>query len=92
EITGEAVEPVDEWLETLMVGLRLSNGLDLENLAKKFGSKPVQALVRLLQPYENRGLATVGNGAIALTSPDGFLVSNDVLSTIFEQWMDEDQL
>ncbi|MGD1938583.1 MAG: radical SAM family heme chaperone HemW [Cyanophyceae cyanobacterium] len=92
EISGETVDPVDEWLETLMVGLRLSNGVDLKNLAQQFGNKPVRALVELLQSYKKQGLVTMGNGAIALTSPDGFLVSNDVLSTIFERWIDEDQL
>ncbi|MGD1852362.1 MAG: radical SAM family heme chaperone HemW [Cyanophyceae cyanobacterium] len=92
EMAGEQVDPVDEWLETLMVGLRLSDGLLGKDLAKKFGSDPVQELVRLLQPYEKQGLVTLTKGAIALTSPDGFLVSNNVLSTIFERWMDVSHL
>ena len=105
-IDAEPVPLVDQWLETLMVGLRLSEGIALDNLIREFGRSPVDKLLCLIQPYEQQGWVNVmlpnlnrsdrdGNfaeGAIALQAPDGFLLSNEILSTLFQHWMDTDTL
>ena len=97
-IDAEPVGLVDQWLETLMVGLRLSTGLPLAPLIAQFGQTTVQELLRLLKPYCEQGLVVVTAsdesepGAIALQCPEGFLVSNDILSTLFQRWMDSDHL
>ena len=105
-IDAEPVTPVDRWLETLMVGLRLAEGLSLGRLIGEFGRSPVQKLLLLLRSYEQQGWVNgvlpnldrcdcdghFAEGAIALQAPDGFLLSNEILSTLFQHWMDMDTL
>lgn len=59
----------DVLLETLMLGLRLAEGLDLVALTQQFGEKTLEQIWTTLQPYYQRGWVHVvgGNGeAIAL--------------------------
>jgi hypothetical protein len=87
-------------LDTLMLGLRLADGLDMRALRAQFGDAladavvvglakhaPVRAALRgadgaLLAP-ERATAAPCAVHAARLTVPDGFLVSNSVLSDIF---------
>jgi putative oxygen-independent coproporphyrinogen III oxidase len=54
------VTPPDEiLLETLMLGLRLTEGLSLEALFDQFGEQSVQMVLQALTPYFNRKWATL---------------------------------
>jgi oxygen-independent coproporphyrinogen-3 oxidase len=91
----------DRFLDTLMLGLRLQEGVDLQPLAALYPQQ-VDRLLKALIPYENRGWVRVtfpepeskgqenkdqeGDRSyprVQLTDPEGFLFSNQVLSTIF---------
>jgi len=86
----------DILLETLMLGLRLSEGLELAVLAEKFGKKTLEKIWHCLQPYQQKGWVEIlGNnsedfsfpptGRLKLTDPEGFLFSNTVLAALFSQ-------
>lgn len=92
---GEPVGPRDWLLETVMVGLRRAEGLDLDALAVAFGRDAAAACARALAPAEARGLVVrrqaprAGGGlvedlgSVQLSAPEGFLLSNDLLSDVF---------
>lgn len=88
--------PVNEvLLETLMLGLRLAEGVDLSTLAAQFGEETLERLWTCLQPYYQKGWVEVvgtmfddrlpSQGRLRLSSPDGFLFSNVVLADVFSQ-------
>ncbi|NDJ18353.1 radical SAM family heme chaperone HemW [Myxacorys almedinensis] len=95
----EAV-PSEMLLDTLMVGLRLAEGLSLERLAQQFGAACVSKIWICLKPYQRAGwVEVVGTddtllptevpthtGRLRLTTPEGFLFSNVVLVKLFEQF------
>ncbi len=97
-IDADPLDPVDQWLETLMLGLRLGSGLSLKRLEQQFGPEPVQELLRLIRPYREQGQVAIApgddgedsTGTIALQAPGGFLLSNDILSTLFQHWIESD--
>lgn len=92
---GEPVGPRDWLLETVMVGLRREEGLDLDELALVFGRDAASACASALAPAESRGLVVrkpsqeaklsdgVRLGSVQLSVPEGFLLSNDLLSDVF---------
>ncbi|AFY59935.1 radical SAM family heme chaperone HemW [Synechococcus sp. PCC 6312] len=79
-----AIEPtsqLDRWLETLMLGLRLRDGVDLRQLEKEFPRAWVKQLINLTEIEPKLKIKT---NRIHLTVPDGFLFSNQVLGKIWE--------
>lgn len=80
--------PTEMLLDTLMVGLRLAEGLSLTQLEDQFGKATVQDTLTCLQPYQQKGWVRFGDRSgesrIQLTDPEGFLFSNVVLSHLFE--------
>jgi putative oxygen-independent coproporphyrinogen III oxidase len=83
----------DILLETLMLGLRLAEGLDLAALYQDFGEQTLQKIWDCLQPYYEQGWVEIDGNAVdmlpkfvrlKLTDPDGFLFSNTVLAALFE--------
>ncbi|ERN40094.1 putative oxygen-independent coproporphyrinogen III oxidase [Rubidibacter lacunae KORDI 51-2] len=91
--------PTEELLETLMLGLRLVEGIDLTALAARFGSKLLGALAPCLRRYEGAGWVEVvaidgsssevgdrlpAAGRLRLSDPEGLLCSNTVLAALFE--------
>lgn len=92
-----SVAPVtlrDEWLETLMLGLRLADGLSLANLKACFGSVWVERLLHCLEDFSdartpNRGWVRISPDNIALQDPEGFLFSNQVLRSIWQAFEEE---
>jgi len=75
---------VDMLLETLMVGLRLAEGLSLEALASQFGEAVVQPILNCLAPHQAQGWVELSpsgitEGRIRLSDPEGFLFSNLIL-------------
>ncbi|BAY23002.1 putative oxygen-independent coproporphyrinogen III oxidase [Calothrix sp. NIES-2100] len=81
------VTPVNEvLLETLMLGLRLAEGLSLETLGAEFGEKKVEDIHQFLQPYFDKGWVEVIEGRLRLSDPQGFLFSNVVLAELFAEF------
>lgn len=93
--------PIQEhWLETLMLGLRLAEGIKLQTLTDQFGQPIVEQLLIDLQPYQQRGWVEIGSpedqaqpaqlclasDRVRLTDPEGFLFSNVVLADLFEKF------
>ncbi|BAW95130.1 oxygen-independent coproporphyrinogen III oxidase, putative [[Synechococcus] sp. NIES-970] len=83
------VEPLttsDRLLETLMLGLRLTEGLELSQLITAFGQDIGDRLLEILQPAFQKKWATLSpgdSGRLALTDPEGLLFSNTILADLF---------
>lgn len=87
-------------LDVVMMRLRTSDGLSMAEFGERFGSNAVRAVDKVLAPHEQTGLverrskeAAMSTGSeefVALTDPDGFLVSNDIISDIFAALMPDD--
>ena len=69
-------------LETLMLGLRLAEGLSLSVLADKFGQKTVEKIWQCLQPYWRQGWVEImgSDGALhaSLDENDGLPLSGNL--------------
>ena len=80
-------------LEVVMLALRTSDGLDLATLNSMYGPLSVEKVCRAVKPFIERGLVVVKDeilngadtqaGSISLTDPKGFLLSNDIISSVF---------
>jgi coproporphyrinogen III oxidase-like Fe-S oxidoreductase len=90
---SETPTPNEYLLDTLMVGLRLAEGLDLEKLTQQFGTTLMRKVWKQLEPYQKMGWVEVSEaepatiptqGRLRLTDPEGFLFSNVVLVKLFE--------
>lgn len=78
--------PLEEvLLETLMLGLRLKEGVSLSDLAQQFGEETLDKIWQCLQPYYQKGWVEVVDGRLRLSDPQGFLFSNVVLADLFSQ-------
>jgi oxygen-independent coproporphyrinogen-3 oxidase len=91
--------PNEVLLETLMLGLRLSEGVSLSTLAQLFSEEALAQIWTCLQPYYRQGwvevlggeqvaISGVGiptDGQLRLSDPQGFLFSNVVLADLFSQ-------
>jgi putative oxygen-independent coproporphyrinogen III oxidase len=84
-IDCEVTSPDEVLLETLMLGLRLAEGVSLGVLAEQFGEKKVEEIHQCLQPYYEKGWVEVVGERLRLTDPDGFLFSNVVLAGLFRE-------
>jgi coproporphyrinogen III oxidase-like Fe-S oxidoreductase len=73
----------EQWLDQLMVGLRLREGIDLWALAETYGAAAVAELQAHCSPqrFKRAGgwLIQVLPPRLRLTDPEGFLFSNQVL-------------
>ena len=78
-------EPTERLLDTLMLGLRLSEGLSLSQLAEEFGERSLQKILTCLKPFQRQGWVEVSAQHLHLTDPEGFLFSNVVLSQLFKE-------
>lgn len=84
-IDTEKLTKIDILLETLMLGLRLSEGVNLEKINLQFGDKIVEQIIKCVQPYlaKNWVLIDEKTNYLKLTDPEGFLYSNIILSDLF---------
>lgn len=78
----------DRFLETLMLGLRLSRGVSLNSIESEFGIDRVNSLLKCLQRDRDRGWVEIVVSAnddryVRLSDPEGLLFSNVVLTEIF---------
>jgi oxygen-independent coproporphyrinogen-3 oxidase len=108
------ISECDRLLETLMLGLRMAEGLAIEPLIAQFGIETIKRIWKRLKPYIKNNWVTIiappmshsklessttlesinqifleaipETGRIRLTDPEGFLFSNVVLTTLFEEF------
>ena len=94
----------DRLLETLMLGLRLAEGLSVSELIHEFGQEVVETIAQTLFPYEKSGWIEARSRTnhllslrhslheierINLSDPEGFLFSNTVLASLFEVFAED---
>ena len=79
----------DYLLDTLMVGLRLAEGVDLTTLTQQFGQPLIDQVLKCLRPYEKVEWIVISDDRIRLTDPEGFLFSNVILVKLFETFETE---
>jgi oxygen-independent coproporphyrinogen-3 oxidase len=82
-LTVPETNPRDRLLETLMLGLRLAEGVSRSALGRDFGSDVKNSLLEVLQPHIERDLVAIDGDRVRLTVPEGFLFSNRVLRDLF---------
>ncbi|AUB40894.1 hemN, oxygen-independent coproporphyrinogen III oxidase [Nostoc flagelliforme CCNUN1] len=84
-IDCDVTPPKEVLLETLMLGLRLAEGLSLATLAEGFGEEKVEEICWCLRSHFQKGWVEVAEGRLRLIDPQGFLFSNVVLAELFEK-------
>ncbi|MEM9542498.1 MAG: radical SAM family heme chaperone HemW [Cyanobacteria bacterium P01_E01_bin.42] len=101
KIESDPSSKSDRLLETLMLGLRLADGVQL----KQFSPDVARQIAIAIEPYYKKNwlvclnsqnqplsvtnyLATPHRGILKLTDPEGFLFSNTILTAFFEQFDD----
>ncbi|MFP4253484.1 MAG: radical SAM family heme chaperone HemW [Halothece sp.] len=78
------IDPIDQLLETLMLGLRLKEGVNLSAIAKQFGAETVNQLIDTLQPdLDQQWVEITPDDHLQLTDPEGLLFSNTILTKLF---------
>lgn len=98
---------LDRFLDTLMLGLRLREGVSLRQLAREFGAEWVTQLRASVGGAIDRGWAVLTpeildpagdvkdpdradqTVRLHLSDPEGFLFSNQVISDLFAQFLEE---
>ena len=88
QIEGAISMPLERVQDTLMLGLRLATGLQLQALEAQCGAILLDAIMTCLIPYQTQGWVDIHNpgkvdAAIRLTDPEGFLFSNRVLAALW---------
>ena len=86
---GELLTVEDRLLESLMLGLRLAEGVALSGLEEVFGAVALGKVLETVGPFEVEGWVVVDGGRLRLTDPEGLLFSNTVLASLFEALEDE---
>ncbi len=75
----------DHLFETLMLGLRRAQGVNLHTLSQQFDLALVEQLSSCLKPYQAQGWVVLKeDGTLHLSDPEGFLFSNRVLVSLWE--------
>lgn len=69
------------WEEFSMLRLRLSKGLDLDELSEKYPDAPAKEILEKALPFEKPGLLKINGRKIAFTKK-GFLLSNSLTAEI----------
>ncbi|GAP94476.1 radical SAM family heme chaperone HemW [Leptolyngbya sp. NIES-2104] len=80
------VEPIEYLLDSLMTGLRLKEGISLEQLVERFGENAIAQILDCLKPYERASWVVITPERIQLTDPEGFLFSNVILTKLFAKF------
>ncbi len=76
-------------LETVMLALRTKDGLDLNQIDKNYSYNDSKKIIKSLQKYIDNSLVLHDQETnnVRLTDPDGFLLSNEIISTVFSVFM-----
>ena len=91
QIDCPVTPPAEILLDTLMLRLRLSEGLNLEQLRVEFGAEAIAQVLECVEPHIQQGWVELIHEPtqmdptqIRLHDPEGFLFSNVVLSDLFK--------
>lgn len=94
-LAGGELSENDLLLETLMLGMRLAEGLSLARLREEFGEKILAEIWVTVEPYYRKGWVEVlglelgddlpRDGMLRLSDPEGFLFSNSILADLFSR-------
>lgn len=84
------VSQTDLMLDSLMVGLRLKEGIDLAQFKTQFGEAAIAEIVKCLAPYQTSNWVEITAASIRLTDPEGFLFSNVILTTLFAAFEEDE--
>ncbi|BAQ61904.1 hypothetical protein GM3708_2310 [Geminocystis sp. NIES-3708] len=78
----------DKLLETLMLGLRLKNGVNLDQLKIHFGQKIDTQILYCLESFlkDNLVIFDQNTQQLSLSDPQGFLYSNMILTELFNKF------
>ncbi|WP_168719922.1 radical SAM family heme chaperone HemW [Thermosulfurimonas marina] len=76
-VVEEVLEGEEALREALFVGLRLLEGVDLEELSRRFGRDPARLFASEIARLRDLGLVTLEKGRLKLT-PKGVLLANQV--------------
>lgn len=84
----DAGSATDRLLDAVMLQLRLGQGLDLDSVAASHSAVTADAIRRAVRQHEARGLVVFEKGPrgekrCRMSDPEGFLLSNDVISDVF---------
>ncbi|MBO4627664.1 MAG: radical SAM family heme chaperone HemW [Lachnospiraceae bacterium] len=82
-VDEEVLSKADQRNETVMLGLRMNEGIDLVGFREKYGDEAAEELLSKAQKYVSAGLANVSGDRLALTVR-GMLVSNAILADLIE--------
>lgn len=88
-------DPNDQLLETLMLGLRLQQGVNLDAIAQQFGSEKARTIIEVLTPYRQQNWVNLAKqdgqhwGQLRLSDPEGLLFSNTILAQLFHAFTEE---
>lgn len=92
----EAESADEQLLDYVMLRLRLADGVPLDDLRLKHGNSAAQTTVETLLSgdllYGKYACETIIDGQrhVRLTDPEGFLMSNDCISTLFAEFSTND--
>ncbi len=73
----EAIDRLLEMAETMMMGLRLEEGIDSSDFSRRFGSTPEAEYGAIIGELADLGLLSDGDGVLKLT-PHGRMLGNEV--------------
>ena len=77
--TAERVSDRERLFDTLMLGLRLREGLSIAQLAANFSATTLEEIRLTLENYRRQGWVEERDGRLRLVPPDGWLFSNSIL-------------
>ncbi|MGK7912882.1 MAG: radical SAM family heme chaperone HemW [Synechococcus sp.] len=76
---AERVSEREQLLDTLMLGLRLREGLSIAELSAVFGKTTLDAIRTTVADYQQKGWVEEHKGRLRFVPPDGWLFSNSIL-------------
>jgi oxygen-independent coproporphyrinogen-3 oxidase len=79
---SEVLTPVQELNEYIMISLRTLEGLNLQNLERKWGKDKRNMAEKVLQNYQSRGLVISKNENAILTD-EGILMADGIAGSLF---------
>jgi putative oxygen-independent coproporphyrinogen III oxidase len=85
----EKMDQTELMLDSLMVGLRLREGIDLEQFKQNFGEDKIAKVLQCLGLYEKSNWIEITAKRMKLTDPEGFLFSNVILTKLFAMFQDD---
>ncbi|MBN1554695.1 MAG: radical SAM family heme chaperone HemW [Phycisphaerae bacterium] len=71
--------------ETLMLNLRLIEGVEIESFRRRFGLSPLEAFEKSFQRYGSQGAVVVTDSHVRL-SRDSLFTSNSILADLLAEW------